>query len=260
MRVSAGCKLPPTARLLPGALLLALLAGCPAPPRAPPAGGVAPAPPAPHVGATYDLVGSDSLLVILVYRGGALASAGHNHVIASHELSGTVYVPTDPLRTSFELHIPVATLTVDEPALRARQNPSEFPPEVPDSAREGTRRNMLGEALLDAAHSPEILLSSVGLAAGGPAAGDNTTEAGGVLAHVQSIVRGQVHTFDVPVRYQRSAQQLTATGEFALRQTQLGLAPFSALLGALQVQDEMHVSFRLVARASAIKSESSRTP
>ncbi len=260
MRVSAGCKLPPTARLLPGALLLALLAGCPAPPRAPPAGGAAAAQPAPHVGAAYDVVGSDSLLMILVYRGGALASAGHNHVIVSHELSGTVYAATDPLRASFELHIPVATLTVDEPSLRAGQNPSEFPPEVPDSAREGTRHNMLGEALLDAAHSPEILLSCVGLAAAEPAAGDNTAQAGSVLAHVQSIVRGQVRSFDVPVRYQRSAQQLTATGEFSLRQTQLGLTPFSAMLGALQVQDEMRVSFRIVARASASKAESSRTP
>jgi hypothetical protein len=36
-------------------------------------------------------------------------------------------------------------------------------------------------------------------------------------------------------------------GEFALRQSELGLTPFSAMLGALQVQDEMHLTFRLVA-------------
>ena len=36
-----------------------------------------------------------SLLEIRVYRAGALASAGHNHIIASHDLTGTVYVPAD---------------------------------------------------------------------------------------------------------------------------------------------------------------------
>jgi hypothetical protein len=45
-----------------------------------------------------------------------------------------------------------------------------------------------------------------------------------------------------------------------LRQTDLGLTPFTALLGALQVQDEMQISFRIVARAATVKSAPSRTP
>jgi hypothetical protein len=35
-----------------------------------------------------------------------------------------------------------------------------------------------------------------------------------------------------------------------VRQTDLGLKPFSAMLGALQVQDEMRVRFRIVAHES----------
>src|SRR5690349_8074458 len=69
---------------------------------------------APHEGRPYDVVSADSLLRIVVFRAGALAKAGHNHVIASHTVTGTFYVPTDLTRTSFELHIPVADLTVDE--------------------------------------------------------------------------------------------------------------------------------------------------
>ena len=45
-----------------------------------------------HVGAPYDVAAAESLLTILVFKGGALAAAGHNHLIASHELSGTFYV------------------------------------------------------------------------------------------------------------------------------------------------------------------------
>ena len=47
----------------------------------------------------------------------------------------------------------------------------------------------------------------------------------------------------------------TYSGELPLRQSDLGLTLFSAMLGALQVQDEMHVSFRIVARAAEPRSK-----
>jgi len=40
---------------------------------------------------------------------------------------------------------------------------------------------------------------------------------------------------------------LVASGEVELRQSQLGLTPFSVMMGALQVQDAMRVQFRLIA-------------
>jgi hypothetical protein len=253
MRVSASCKL-----RLPGALLLALLlGGCPLQPHAPAAPPqVAAETPAPHEGVPYDIVADESLLTIRVYRGGTLASAGHNHLIALHALTGTVYVPADVMRTSFEVRIPVAELTVDEAALRAQEHSPDFPPEVPDTAREGTRRNMLGEALLAAEHNPQIVLRAVRLESAGapaPGSGEGGGEAGGetrVLARVQTTVRGQLRTISVPVRYQYAAGALIVSGEAALKQSELGLTPFSALLGALQVQDEMRVRFRIVARAA----------
>ena len=102
-----------------------------------------------HEGRPYDIASADSLLTIQAFRGGALAKAGHNHVIASHTLTGTLYVPVDPGHATFEVHMPVADLTVDEAVLRAKENSEEFPPDVPDSAKEGTRKNMLSAALLD---------------------------------------------------------------------------------------------------------------
>jgi hypothetical protein len=250
MRVSVSWK-----HLLPAALSAALLVGCPAPPRVPQAPVLQPAPPpppttAPHVGAPYDIVPQASLLTILVYRAGALASAGHNHVIASHDLSGTIYVASEILQSSFEVHVPVATLTVDEATLRAQQPAAEFPADVSESAKQGTRRNMLGEALLDAEHNPEIVLRALQLSPAAAAAADSTA----VLAHVQSSVRGQERTFIVPVRLRLGSDgTLEASGEFPLRQSELGLTPFSALLGALQVKDEMQVRFQIVARRAAIK-------
>jgi polyisoprenoid-binding protein YceI len=184
------------------------------------------------------------LLTILVFRGGALAKAGHNHVIASHALTGTIYVPAGLARSSFEVHFPVAELTVDEAVLRAKEDGADFPPDVPASAKDGTRRNMLSGALLDAEHYPEIVLRSERLE---PVAGGSD---GRWLAHIQITVRDRSRSFAVPVRYENQADGIVISGDLPLKQSDLGLTPFSALLGALQVVDDMKVRFRIVARAA----------
>jgi polyisoprenoid-binding protein YceI len=238
------CKL----RALTVALLAMLLAGCPVRTRVPSGAAVRPPQAAvPHLGVPYDIVAAESLLTIRVYRGGTLASVGHNHLIACHTLRGTVYVPADITRTSFEARMVVAELTVDEAELREQEMSADFPPQVPQTAREGTRRNMLSEALLDAVHSPEIALRGAGLERGAPSVTANESSA---LAQLDATVRGQTHTLSVTVRYQLDAGELVASGETPLRQSELGLTPFSTMLGALQVQDEMRVKFRIVARVA----------
>ena len=198
----------------------------------------------PREGRPYDIASGESLLTILVFRGGPLAKAGHNHVIASHTLHGTLYVPADLARTTFELHVPVTELTVDEQTLRAKENEADFPPDVPDSAKEGTRRNMLGGALLDAQQYPEIVLRSSSLE---PAPGGSGLQ---WLAHAQVTVRDRTSSVIVPVHYEQHADEIAVSGELPLKQSDLGLTPFSALLGALQVVDEMKVRFRIVAHAA----------
>jgi hypothetical protein len=240
--VSRGCKL----RVLVALFLACALSACPTRPPPPPAPVRAPpAPPPPaRRGKPYDLIAGQSLLTLLVYRGGTLSSVGHNHVIASHELSGTFYVPADPLAASFEVRVPVTTLTVDEPELREKESAADFPPEVSQGARDGTRRNMLGPALLDADDYPEVLLWSVHLESASRA------QAAELVAGIAAQVRGEWHTVRLTAHYELSADTLTVTGEAPLRQSELGLTPFTALMGALAVQDEMRLRLHLVARAS----------
>lgn len=199
---------------------------------------------APRTGRPYDVVSNESLLTILAFRGGALGKAGHNHVIASRDLGGTFYVPDDVLRSSFELHMPVSQLTIDEPDLRAQEGP-DFPTDVPESAKQGTRRNMLSQALLDGAQFPEVTLVSQHIERG--------SMGSSVRADVQVTVRGQPHTISVPVAYSLSGSDLVASGDLPIKQSDLGLTPFSAMLGALQVQDELRVRFRIVAREAATR-------
>jgi polyisoprenoid-binding protein YceI len=184
----------------------------------------------------YRVSGAESGLQILVYRGGPMAKLGHNHVIASRHLDGAVYVTDDPLRTRFDLSFPVSELTVDEAAMR-EQAGADFANLVPQNAREGTRKNLLSPALLDAAHYPTIRLRALDVLA----AGD------GYNVGVEVAIKDQVHTVRVPLQLRREAGTLTASGEFPLKQSSLGLTPFTAAMGALAVVDEMRVRFQVVA-------------
>ena len=226
-------------RWFPAIAVLWGLAGCqtsPPPVETPPPS--APAEFAIPAGASeYEVVPEESLLQILVYRGGAMARLGHNHVIASHHLAGTVYVMDDDLRTRFDVHFPVNDLTVDEPEQREKAGP-DFPPGVPQSARDGTRTNLLSEALLDGAKHPEIRLRALDVVAAGA----------GYEVAVEITLKEQVHLVRVPVQVRREAGVLIATGEFALKQSELGFKPFSVAMGTLVVLDDMKVRFEIAAR------------
>ncbi len=181
-------------------------------------------------------------MTVLVFRGGPLARAGHNHVIASHQMTGVAFVPDDVTKASFEVHVPVQSFTIDEPSLRAQEG-NDFSAEVPDSAREGTQRNMLSEPMLDGDRFPEIVLTSAAIGAG---AQDDADQA--VLAFVNVTVRGKTTTVSVPLKYELQGDALRVQGELILKQTDLGLTPFSLFGGALRVEDEMRVKVFLVGR------------
>jgi hypothetical protein len=67
---------------------------------------------------------------------------------------------------------------------------------------------------------------------------------------MQITVRDRSRSFAVPVRYEYQADGIVVSGDLPLKQSDLGLTPFSALLGALQVVDDMKVRFRIAAHAA----------
>jgi hypothetical protein len=229
-------------RLVAILLLAAVLTACPQAQR--PEVPVGPAPGVPQrdfTGATaYQVQGGQSVVRILVYKGGAFSAAGHNHLIASHDLSGTVYVHNDLTHCGFDLVMPVNLLVVDEANLRQEEG-EDFKAEVQDSAKQGTKKNLLSEALLDGEHYPAIELSSTRI--------DGTKEAMQASVHVK--VKDQERDIQVPVAVKYEGDHLTATGEFDVKQSELGLKPFSVLGGALQVQDQMKVKFSIRADKKA---------
>ena len=51
----------------------------------------------------------------------------------------------------------------------------------------------------------------------------------------------------VPVQVTVTGDRLTATGEFAIQQTEFGMKPFSVAMGSLEVKDRLDVRFSIVA-------------
>lgn len=231
--------------MLRAILLAGILGSCATPQGPQPAPPPAPArriAPSPLLGRPFEVVPAESRLTVLVYRAGALAMLGHNHVVSCRCVSGTVYLPRDPLRAGFDLRVSVKGFTVDDPQVRAAEHSTDFPPDVAQSAGEATRHNMLSAALLDAASYPDITLRSEGLR---PASDGKRGE---VLAQVLIQVAGRRRSIAVPMHYELRPDEVAVMGEFPLKLTDLGLTPFSAAGGALKVRDGMTVRLSLLAR------------
>jgi len=191
----------------------------------------------PPTGVTVYKIDPDrSRLRVLVYRSGALARLGHDHVILAHGLGGWVANPGKPAAASFYLRLPVDEFVVDDAEARAQAGP-EFADPVDDDAKAGTRHNMLGPALLNATLHPLIQIHAVSFAGTEP----------NLQATVIVSIAGHDSTQVVPLHLRRAAGEVAASAEFPLRQTDLGLTPFSVMMGALRVEDQMQISLELVA-------------
>jgi polyisoprenoid-binding protein YceI len=236
-----------------GPVLLCLaLAACGAPPprQSAPSGVPAPAagtrtqippPPVPPRPATrYRIDPGQSELRVLVYRAGPMASLGHNHVISTHELQGWATFDGDPSAAAFAVTVPVSGFVIDDPGQR-REEGGDFADDVTDEARSGTAHNMLGPALLNAADFPALTVRSVSV----------TATADSFQARVALEVAGHASVLVVPFTLDRSPRRLVAHGELTLRQSSIGLTPFSVFLGALKVQDELRVKFKFAAVGGA---------
>jgi len=172
----------------------------------------------------------ESLVVIEVRRSGSLARLGHDHVVASHGVTGYVA----PGEGRADLYIVLAHLAVDEAALRGEAG---FDPQPTESDIEGTRSNMLAK-VLEADKFPFALIS---------VAGTNAKEKKTTLA-VAITLHGHMRTLQVPAEIEADAEKVSVTGRLSFGQTDFGITPYSLLGGAIAVQNRVDLRFRIIAR------------
>ncbi len=173
---------------------------------------------------------------LLVYRDGPMARVGHNHVIVGR-VQGELGVADTAAASGFSIEIPVDSFEVDAPAVRTEEG-TDFAVTLSDQARKGTRDNMLGADVLDAAHYPLIRIESVALR--GPRWNPDVS--------ARITVRGKTSVVNFPAAVFEQNDTLTVIAAFRVLQSDLGMTPYSILGGAVTVRDAIDIRVRLVAR------------
>ena len=173
-----------------------------------------------------DIDSTRSLLTITVRRSGRLAKLGHDHVVASHDVQG--FIAPDIGRA--DMFVALNDLTVDEAPLLAEAG---FTSPAAPGVAEATRKNML-EKVLDVLHFPNALIHV------SRDAQDSSNLKVAITLH------GVTQHYLVPAKIESQNGVLIAIGEMTFRQTDFGITPLSVLNGALQVEDELTLRFRIV--------------
>lgn len=177
---------------------------------------------------------------LLVFRDGVLSTFGHNHVVSLKEFTGTIRLQPKLAQSSFDLDIPVDRLVVDDAEVR-RQEGENFASQPSESDIAGTRTNMLSTALLTALRFPSLKVSGTS----GPVDGNNSA-----VLNLSVQIAGQDIKLSIPGTLKVDGDQLEVSGAIALTHKQLGLKPFTALLGSLRVAEQMQFKYRI--RASKV--------
>lgn len=188
-------------------------------------------------GDCYQVVAGESELRILVFRSGSLARLGHNHVISTSALSGTVIAGESAAERTIDIRIPVDSLVVDDAAVRAEEG-QVFSAEVSEEDVTGTRNNMLGRKLLHAEEFGEIRVFSDRISGELPE----------LIIEAEITLKGSPHVVELPAMVREYDDRLVASGRTEIAHSELGLTPFTAGFGTLRVGDRMTFKYRIVAR------------
>lgn len=172
-----------------------------------------------------------SVIAVTVRRAGLMARLGHDHVVATHALSGYAAPGLNRADLAFRLD----QLRVDEPEQLREADIGTRPS---SQAIGGTRKNMLGPAL-EAERYPMVILHA------------ETGKSG--LLRVAVTLHGVTRWLELPATIEPDAHELKVQGQARLKQTDFGITPFSAGGGLLAVQDELAVRYRIVARRSRVQ-------
>ena len=232
----------PYGKLIPGwtlPLLLAL-AGCVKPVPAPEAPAGPQLPEATYIEAArqgadvYRIQTSESLVLIRVGRAGRMKNLGHDHVIASENVTGLVMLQDDPAASRADLLIPLQLLIVDKAEYREQIG---LEGEMSESAIEGTSSNMQ-DKVLESGIYPWVQISARFASA----------QSDPPVLNVSMTLHGASFEYVVPVELQVEPERLVIKGEMTMQHADFGLTPFSAAGGLIKVAEQLELQFTLAAR------------
>ena len=178
---------------------------------------------------TYNIVAAESSLTVFVAKDGALARMAHDHNIGVKSFSGRVTVPAGGANAgTLELDADARSLMILD------QISAKDKAEI---------TNNMNNSVLESAKFPKITFRSTSLS--------NFTQNGNnsnFTVNGDLTLHGATKRIAVPVSVAQTGSSLRATGQYTLRQTDFGIKPYSAFLGAIKVKNEVVIKFNIVAK------------
>jgi hypothetical protein len=201
-------------------------------------------------------------VAVLTHKAGVGARLAHDHLVLA-PLAGVAldFDPERPEATRVALAVRADALEIDAPAARERWGrrlaelgalAGEGLKPVPEGDRKKVREAMLAPGQLDAAGFPEIRAELVALERRGGAEGARV--ALGWTARVRLTLRGRTIEKELAARWEVVDGELVAEALGEARFSELGIEPYSTLLGAIRNDDLFHLFVALAARPAAATS------
>jgi len=167
-----------------------------------------------------------SLLTVHVNKGGVLAFIGHQHIVASHDLTGWVDQENNQGFFSFD----ITKLTIDESVLLKAK---KLPDVLKESDKAATKQNML--KMLDIKNYPDVRVQVTKF------------DSAKSTIHAKIVLNNHMVERDLIVKVTRSAKDkiTNISGETSLKLSDFAVEPFSALAGLLSVGDALTIEWNL---------------
>jgi polyisoprenoid-binding protein YceI len=188
----------------------------------------------PAAAARYEIDHARSEIVAKVFKSGPASAFAHDHVVRATRWQATLDLSSDPVALSADVRVDATGLAVDEPEVRARYDLADT---LSDDDRAQVRASMLGADQLDVAAFPEMRFVVTRL----ERAEDGFRIVGELTVH--GVTRHVARSLSITP----DGDAFVARGQVRIRQSDFGIQPYSAFLGAVRTQNEVEIVFALVA-------------
>jgi polyisoprenoid-binding protein YceI len=202
--------------------------------------------PAPAVAAarTYPLDVKKSLLVVQVFKEGAMSALAQDHAVHATELSGSIVADaSSPKASSVNVVVQTKTIINDDPKMRARYG---LPLDIAEGDRASIGKTMRGPDVLDVEKHATIAFKSTAVDVVVDA--DGKTAKGKVTGDF--TLRGVTKKLTIPVTVTLQGDTIDAKGSVRFKGSDWGMAPLSMFLGGIKNKDELLLHVHLVGTAS----------
>ena len=174
---------------------------------------------------------AQSQITITLTQEGALQKIHPLHHVGAKNFTGQIQLPTDESKTSVELDADTKSFV-------------NIDTDMKDFEKSGFHKVLHGE-VLRSEQFPSIKFRSVSVTNLQKSGNNRSFTLNGDLT-----LRGVTRRVAFPVKVSLNGNQLRATGEENIKQTDFNITPYSGGLGTIKIGDQLKVSFTIIATAS----------